>query len=369
MKARAHPSQPMRLATLRSYDILDTPRETDFDEIVELVAKICDVPISVINLIDEDRQWFKAEVGLGTRETPLETSICSHVILESDYVEIHDTHADPRTRDNELCMPEDGLRFYAGVLLTAPNGLPIGTLCVLDYKPNKLDDLQKQALTTLARSVMRELDLRVALRDQQILRDEMDHRVKNSLQTIASLVRVYKTRTTSADEVKAAFDAISRRISAVAALHEALHTSPDSSSVQLDKYLSQIADHLRASAPDHVEIRCTAEPISVSPKVASAIAVIVSESVANSLKHAFGVRADGRIDIALSRLPDSLIITCKDNGGSVADLAAPVSSTGLGLRLVKAACTQVGGQLVSEQRDDGYYVELTIPAHAITSHE
>jgi GAF domain-containing protein len=102
MKAEPHPQQHNRLTTLRQYDILDTPRERDFDDIVALASEICGTPIAVINLIDEHRQWFKAEVGLGVRETPLETSICSHVILEDDFVEIEDTLVDDRTADNEL---------------------------------------------------------------------------------------------------------------------------------------------------------------------------------------------------------------------------------------------------------------------------
>jgi GAF domain-containing protein len=96
MKAEHHPLEPARLAALRAYDILDTPRESDFDDIVMLASRICGTPISVINLIDETRQWFKAETGLGVRETPLDTSICAHVILEKDFVEISDTLADVR---------------------------------------------------------------------------------------------------------------------------------------------------------------------------------------------------------------------------------------------------------------------------------
>ena len=122
MKAATHPQQAERLAALYRYDILDTEREADFDDIVELAAELCGAKISVINLIDSDRQWFKAETGLGVRETPLETSICSHVILESDFVEIPDTQADTRTSDNPLCRDEPGLRFYAGALLKSRDG-------------------------------------------------------------------------------------------------------------------------------------------------------------------------------------------------------------------------------------------------------
>ncbi len=103
LRATPHPQQDQRLRTLYNYEILDTPREEEFDEIVELAAEICDAPISVINLIDKDRQWFKAEVGLGARETPLETSLCSHAILEEPFVEIPDTLKDPRMADNPRC--------------------------------------------------------------------------------------------------------------------------------------------------------------------------------------------------------------------------------------------------------------------------
>ncbi len=107
VRANPHPQQDQRLRTLYNYEILDTPREEEFDEIVELAAEICGAPISVINLIDKDRQWFKAEVGLNARETPLETSLCSHAILEDPFVEIPDTLKDPRMADNPLCTAGD----------------------------------------------------------------------------------------------------------------------------------------------------------------------------------------------------------------------------------------------------------------------
>ena len=117
MQADPHPRQDERLASLRAYRILDTPREADFDEIVQLASQLCETPISVVNLIDSDRQWFKAEVGLGVRETPIGTSICAHAILESEMVEISDTSIDTRLCDNPLVTGNPGLRFYAGVLL------------------------------------------------------------------------------------------------------------------------------------------------------------------------------------------------------------------------------------------------------------
>lgn len=363
MKAAPHPEQALRLATLHRYEILDTPRESDFDDIVELASQICGTPIAVVNLIDEDRQWFKAEVGIGARETPLETSICSHVILSSDFVEIRDTHTDARTCDNELCTPADGLRFYAGALLKAGNGMPIGTLCVLDNKPNQLTPFQRKALATLARRVMHELDLRLALRSESILRDEMDHRVKNSLQSVASIVRLYRNRLGPDENPAEAFDAIARRIESVAALHAALSGSPDAQSVTLDEFLPRIADLLRASSPDNLEIVCTPGDARVSAQVAAAISIVVSEFVANSIKHAFPDGGDGRVVIAAhANARGDITILCEDNGstGDAPLAASPIE--GLGSRLVAASAAQIGATLTRGRQADGYRLEMTIPA-------
>ena len=187
MKPALHPHEADRLRELRRYHILDTEREREFDELVEITSEICNAPVSVVNFIDEGRQWFKAEIGLGVRSTPLETSLCGHVILQGDFVEIPDTLNDSRMADNPLCTDEPGFRFYAGAVLKGTNGLPLGTLCVLDHKPRTLSDHQRKVLRVLSRHIMRELDLRIALNKEQTLRREVDHRVKNSLASIGSL--------------------------------------------------------------------------------------------------------------------------------------------------------------------------------------
>ena len=373
MKAQPHPAQQRRLATLARYGILDTPRERDFDEIVQLASEICEAPISVVNLIDEHRQWFKAEVGLGTRETPLATSICSHVILEADYVEIHDTLKDSRTKDNELCLAKDGLRFYAGCLLKPDNGLPLGTLCVLDTKPRTLTDFQKRALSILARRVMRELDLRLALRDQDVLRNEMDHRVKNSLQTVASYVRVYQGQMKKGEiDASDVLDAVARRIEAVSALHAALHKSDDGREVELDDYLGQLVDYLKDSVPNNVTIRLAAIAASVESQTANAVGMIVSEFVANSVKHGFRDRAEGRVLIQMTTDADGLHIECRDNGvgvnsvsgSQVSDGERPSRNSGLGTRLVASAASQIGAKLTRTSDESGYQLRLTLPVSA-----
>ncbi len=163
-----------RLQALHRYDILDTPREAAFDEIAQLAAEICGTPIAVVNLIDEGRQFFKAEVGLGVRETPLETSFCAKAILEDDFLLVPDATTDARFLGNPLVTGEPGLRFYAGALLKTAEGLPIGTLCVLDTAPKALTAMQQRTLQVLARQVMNQLDLRLALKQRD--RDAQQYR-------------------------------------------------------------------------------------------------------------------------------------------------------------------------------------------------
>ena len=357
MLADLHPLQTSRINTLYSYDILDTPREADFDEIVALAARICDAPISVVNLIDKDRQWFKAEVGLGVRETPLATSLCSHVILQDDFVEIPDTLQDKRMADNPLCMADPGLRFYAGALLLAPNGLPVGTLCVLDDHPRELNDLQREALRVLSRQVMMQLELRRALKAQQTLAHEADHRVKNSLQTLTSVIRMYK-RTVSDPEAATALDAVQRRVEAVGALHGELQVT-SSGTADAATYLDRIMHLLRDSLPPHINISHEAENVEMTSSSVSALGMIVSEFVSNAVKHAFNDRTSGEITIRLARVDNGYELVCRDNGcGSSGKNVGKTTQENLGSRLLSAAAMQLDGTLETKFMPDGASLKL-----------
>lgn len=171
-RAHAERSRPPwdeaeRLAALRRYGILDTPPEAEFEDIVRIAAHVCEAPIAVVNLIEDHRQWFKAEVGLGVRETPLDVSICAHAILQPGLFVVPDTTKDPRFDCNPLVTGEPHLRFYAGALLETPDGLPLGTVCVLDYKPRGLTDEQAFTLQALARQVMAHLELRRSAKEAE----------------------------------------------------------------------------------------------------------------------------------------------------------------------------------------------------------
>jgi len=152
-----------RLEVLRDLNVLDSQREQVYDELTELTAEICDAPICLISLVEEDRQWFKSEVGLGICETPIEQSVCAHAVAQNDYLEIPDTHLDPRTKNNPLCQGDNPLRFYAGAIIQSLDGWPLGTICVIDYVPRMLSQLQRNTLKIHARYVSQQLELTRAL--------------------------------------------------------------------------------------------------------------------------------------------------------------------------------------------------------------
>ncbi|WP_338501506.1 GAF domain-containing protein [Sphingomonas kaistensis] len=150
-----------RVAALDRYAILDTEREAAFDAVAELAADFLDAPMAVVNFIAADRQWFKAEVGIGTDSLPLDVSICRHAILQNDLLVVPDLTADPRFEANPLVNVAGGLRFYAGAVLRTPEGLPLGTVCVLDRtaRPQGITERQRRGLKMLADQTMARLEL------------------------------------------------------------------------------------------------------------------------------------------------------------------------------------------------------------------
>ncbi len=222
-----------RLAALRSYRVLDTPPEPAFDDLVELAARACQTPVALISLIDERRQWFKAEVGLGMSETSLDRSICLSAMLLPGLTIVPDLTEDPRFARNPLVTGEPHLRFYAGAVLRTGDGVPLGALCVLDHVPRDLTEQQVSTLTLLARQVMSHLELRraIAERDerleaahrieqrQTLLVRELHHRVKNTLATVQALVGATGRSSGSFDEFYRSF---SKRIGSLAKTHNLL---------------------------------------------------------------------------------------------------------------------------------------------------
>ena len=163
-----------RIDALDAYDILDTPPETGFDDIVQLATQICDAPVALVSLVTVDRQWFKARIGFEPCETDINSSVCAFALVEPDLLVIPDLTLDVRTRTNPLVVRAPHIRFYAGAPLRAPSGHIVGSLCVIDGKPRPegLTEIQAGGLRSLARQVVSQLELRRAVseRDQAMAR-------------------------------------------------------------------------------------------------------------------------------------------------------------------------------------------------------
>jgi GAF domain-containing protein len=154
-------NETARLEALRRYDILDTARETVFDDLTLLASTVTGSPIATFSLVDGERQWFKSEVGLGIQETERDVAFCGYTILGEEMMVVPDATRDARFADNRLVVDEPGVRFYAGVPVRSREGLNMGTVCVIDRQPRQgLLEHQRLALEAIARQASTLLELR-----------------------------------------------------------------------------------------------------------------------------------------------------------------------------------------------------------------
>lgn len=294
-----------RLAALRSYRILDTPPEPTFDDLVRLAARACHAPVAAITLIDDRRQWFKAEIGFGVRETPLSQSICSRVLLQPGLTVIPDLTQDARFDHNPLVSGEPRLRFYAAALIETPDGLPLGTLCVLDYEPRDLTEDQAFTLTTLAGEVMSQLELRraIAERDealaasrraeqrQALLVRELHHRVRNTLAMVQALLGA-TARTTGT--IREFYRSFSARIASLAKTQTLLTEDYWQTAPLRELVLKELRPF-----EEHGKRRFVLDgpPVELSADLAVPIGMALHELTTNAVRHgALSVPA-GRVEV------------------------------------------------------------------------
>jgi len=371
MQADLHPAEAKRLNALRRYGILDTPREQEFDDVVRVAAAVCDTPIAVVNLIDEGRQWFKAEIGLGVRETPLPASICAHAILQPDLFHVPDTQLDERFRHNPLVTGDPHLRFYAGALLETPDGLPLGTICVLDRKPRELDETQRAFLRLMASQVMKLLELRRAiaaeraarekaellLRENAILVRESDHRVMNSLQLVSSVLALQR-RGAVEPAVRAHLEDARMRVQAIATVHKQLHLAGSSSEIEIGDFLRRLGESLGNIGSDKgTAVTLVSDTALVPSEIASTLGLIVAEIVANSFKHGY-VGKLGPVSVAFVK-DAGWRLTVADAGVGLPPDFDAASSKGVGMRVINALVKRLDAKLSYESSTAGTAFTVT----------
>ncbi len=224
-------NEEIRLQELYNLELLDTPYEEEFDEIVRIASKICNAPMSVVTLLDSQRQWFKAKTGNLGAETPRSVSFCGHAIMGDTIMEIPNALDDERFFDNPLVTETPNIRFYAGMPLVTQRGYKIGTLCVIDTVPRHLDEGQLESLETLARQVMRIIELRVKVRELNELTNVKNkiisiigHDVRNPLASVKNILQMKEMGFIKGDDeekfLKMASEQVDNTISMVSNLAE-----------------------------------------------------------------------------------------------------------------------------------------------------
>jgi signal transduction histidine kinase len=173
LTAKLPPNEAERLKALMELEIMDSDPEKEFDDIVQLASQICETPISVISLLDDRRQWFKAKVGLEVNETNRTVAFCSHAILDDHLMEVENALNDERFHDNPLVVNAPDIRFYAGYPIIMANGTKLGTLCVIDRVPRHLTPIQANAIEVLSKQVTKQLELRISKRKMEFQAQEL----------------------------------------------------------------------------------------------------------------------------------------------------------------------------------------------------
>lgn len=374
LAAAPPPDQAARIEALRSYDILDTPVEGAFEDITRIASLVCQVPVAVVNLIDDHRQWFKSQIGLGVRETPLDTSFCAHALLQNDFMEISDALLDPRFNRNPLVVAGPRLRFYAGALVRTAQGHALGTVCVLDTKPRCLDDEQRRVLRALARQVMTQLELRRALieasracRYRERLMAVAGHDLKQPLTTMTMVLDMLSAET-PADKhrIEVAKAAAARLREELDELAKASRLDEDNDrieleSVQLDELIAETA-----ASWSHAAKR---KGLSLKPHVIDAevrtspgmLRTILDNLIGNAIKYT----PHGSITIGCRKDGGGLWIDVADTGIGIPEdqreeiftafrqLDPDADGLGLGLSIVKSTADMLGYQVKLSCGEEG----------------
>lgn len=351
-----------RLAAISAYDILDGLPFDSFDHITEMAADIFDAPIAAVRIADTDRIWCKPPsiVGGDGNATPPSFSGFARSSIEGWRLNGKKT---ARSLTMPLVAVELGLRFYVSAPLTTREGYAIGTLCVIDREPRRIDDHQVRHLKSLAAIVMDQMEARLAashaIAQADILSSETDHRVMNSLQFVSGLLNM-QSRAAHTTEAKEQLTLAANRVSAVARVHRHFSLNEDALRVPVLAYLQRLCGELSNILDAPIEVSGT--EASVPSQQIMAIGFSVNEFVSNAKKY-------GAAPIKVTFGPDEAgqhCILVADEGPGLPEGFAPSEhnrSDGLGMRVVTALATQLSGRLSAGTNPTGRgaYFAVTFP--------
>jgi|tagenome__1003787_1003787.scaffolds.fasta_scaffold20982848_5 two-component sensor histidine kinase len=336
-----------RSEAVRRYDILDTPPDGAFDRITAIAARRFDVPISIISIVDHDRIWFKSHHGLAVKQIGRDPGLCASAILSDMPYVLTNAAIDPRSLANPLVAGDFGLRFYAGVPLRTHDGFNLGTLCVIDKEPRPLDQGQIDDLRDLASVVMDQMELRLSARQAvaqaQLMAQEIDHRVTNSLQFISSMLSM---QSRGLDQNTAThLQMAANRVAAVAQVHRNFYTN-EADEVSCITFLHRLCADLSGILGRPIEV--AGDEGKVPTTRIQPIGLMLNELVTNAAKHGAG-RIDVEFKIAGGRHELSV---CDEGEGLPRDFDSK-NTEGLGMKVVHALAGQAGGSVNAQANPRG----------------
>jgi signal transduction histidine kinase len=381
-----------RLNALKRYQILDTEMEQEYEELVKLASELCEVPISLITLIDSNRQWFKARLGLDLPETPRTVAFCAHAILNESLMTVEDATHDERFSDNPLVTNEPDIRFYAGMPLITPDGYKLGTLCVIDRRPRKLSPLQKRGLEVLANQVVKLLELRLKNRElselvqlQSKMLSVISHDVRGPLNSLQVLLEFVGAESNPEEIKEVLEDALKLISNGRDLLENMLHwansmhsgTGFNPSSFNLYGLSNKLLDSLSVKAKSkNTDLKNLVPENTQAYGDQQMILFVLRNLVANSLKFT----ENGIVEIAAENQADYLKISVKDTGCGIAEKDLPKlmqwesrhttkgtkneKGSGVGLLLSREFVQQHKGTLTIESvLGEGTKVSFSLPVY------
>lgn len=351
-------NEAQRMAAVRRYDILDTPPDGTFDRITAIAARLFDVPISIISIVDTDRIWFKSHHGVPLDQIGRDAGLCASAILSPDPHILTDAGADLRSLANPLVAGDFGLRFYAGVPLQTSDGFNLGTLCVIDKAPRPVEQRQIDDLTDLASLVVDQMELRLSARRAvaraEIMAREIDHRVMNSLQFVSGLLTLQSREPDITDTV-GQLQMAANRVAAVARVHRHFQSDDAAETVSCVTFLRRMCEDLSDIVGKRINVQGDEGEVpttSIQP-----IGLIVNELVTNAAKHGAGA-----IDVIYKITGGMHELSVCDEGNGLPANFNPEANGGLGTKVIFALSRQLGGRVVAGAGGRGSCVTVTFSA-------
>lgn len=385
-----------RLKALVSYDLLDTLSEPEFDELTTLASEICGTEISLVSLVDQNRQWFKSKYGLEANETPRDLAFCAHAINNpNEILEVKNAKNDERFFDNPLVTGGPEIEFYAGVPLVNEDGYPLGTLCVIDSKARQLTKAKKQALQILAKNVINLIEIRrknKQLRQTKKLliskNEEVEqfayhaaHDLKSPLNNILGLLEILSFDNTNLNEEQKSLllkmeEVVLQQKQFINSLLEfskaSHHTTVETSKINLNVLVHRILDASKGGENCVVNINDNTKALVCSEP---GLTVILQNLITNSIK--YDDKATTQIDVTLTEDSNFYRFTFKDYGPGMPSnvqerLFQPFAvgvkkdkfgeqGTGLGLVGVKRTVESLGGGIeVASEKGEGVEIDFSI---------